>query len=98
MASASCASRPPFTAVAVITLALGIGAAAAILTLVQQVMLQPSQLWRIGDTAHCCYSDGYSQGGSNGPPKNDWSSSRGRRTSFFAPTPPPSSNWPRSIL
>ncbi|MGA7624313.1 MAG: hypothetical protein WB630_11145 [Candidatus Acidiferrales bacterium] len=68
---------PAFTAVAVITLALG--APTGILTLVQQVMLrslpvaQPSQLWRIGDTAHCCYSDGYSQGGSNGLPQNDWS-------------------------
>lgn len=53
---------PAFTAVAVITLALGVGAPTAIFTLVQQVMFrslpvaQPSQLWRIGDTAHCCFS------------------------------------------
>jgi putative ABC transport system permease protein len=70
---------PGFSAVAVITLALGVGATTAIFTLVQQVMLrslpvaQPSQLWRIGDAAHCCYSDGYSQGGDRGLPQNDWS-------------------------
>ena len=70
---------PGFTAVAVITLALGVGSTAAIFTLVQQVMLrvlpvaQPSQLWRIGDAARCCYSDGYSQGGGSGLPQNDWS-------------------------
>ena len=49
------------------TLALGIGAAAAIFTLLQQVMLrslpvvQAGQLWRLGDAARCCYSDGYAQ-------------------------------------
>jgi putative ABC transport system permease protein len=69
---------PSFTIVAVITLALGVGATTAIFTLVQQVMLrplpvaQPSQLWRIGDSARCCYSDGYSQVGGNGMPQNDW--------------------------
>jgi putative ABC transport system permease protein len=70
---------PAFTVTAILTLALGIGATTAIFTLVQQVMLrslpvaQPSQLWRIGDAARCCYSDGYSQGGGNGLPQNDWS-------------------------
>lgn len=62
---------PAFTATAVVTLALGIGATTAIFTLVQQVMLrslpvvQPRQLWRIGDDVLCCYRNGYRQ--------NDWS-------------------------
>ncbi len=69
---------PGFTAVAVITLALGVGSTTTIFTLMQQVMLrslpvsQPSQLWRVGDAASCCYSDGYSQGDRNGLPQNDW--------------------------
>jgi len=62
---------PAFTATAVVTLALGIGATTAIFTLVQQVMLrslpvaQPGRLWRIGDDVRCCYANGYRQ--------NDWS-------------------------
>ena len=45
---------PGFTATAVVTLALGIGATTAIFTLLQQVMLKslpvarPDQLWRVG--------------------------------------------------
>jgi predicted permease len=67
---------PGFTLTAVLTLALGIGATAAIFTLVQQVMLQslpvnrPDQLWRIGDQPHCCNWAGYSQNGDGEP--NDW--------------------------
>jgi len=59
-----------FTATAVLTLALGIGATTAIFTLIQRVMLQslpvvsPEQLWRIGDTVACCHWKGYAQ--------NDW--------------------------
>jgi putative ABC transport system permease protein len=69
---------PAFTAVAILTLALGIGGTTAIFTLVQQVMLQslpvsrPEQLWRVGDATICCYSNGYSQGGGDVRPLNDW--------------------------
>lgn len=60
---------PAFTAAAVITLALGIGATTAIFTLVQQVMMKslpvakPQELWRVGDKMHCCTWDGYTQDG-----------------------------------
>jgi len=69
-------ASPGFAATAVVTLALGVGATAAIFTLIQQVMLQslavakPEQLWRIGDAATCCYSTGYTQ--SNHAAENDW--------------------------
>lgn len=58
---------PGFTATAVITLALGIGATTAIFTLIHQVMLKslpvtkPEELWRIGDKVRCCNWGGYSQ-------------------------------------
>jgi len=51
---------PGFTTMAVVTLALGIGATTAIFTLVHQVMLKslpvskPEELWRIGDKIRCC--------------------------------------------
>jgi predicted permease len=69
--------EPAFAAAAALTLALGIGGTTAIFTLLNQVMLQslpvvnPQQLWRIGDAATCCYADGYSQ--SSAGVQNDWS-------------------------
>jgi putative ABC transport system permease protein len=77
---------PAFTATAVITLALGIGATMAIFTLVQQVMLRslpvarPDQLWRIGDDVLCCYRSGYRQ--------NDWSFFSGEAFKLFRANTP----------
>jgi predicted permease len=59
------AASPGFTATAIVTLALGIGANTSIFTLVQGILLrslpvsEPSQLYRIGDKADCCYYGGF---------------------------------------
>jgi len=58
------AAAPGFTATAILTLALGIGATTAIFTLVHAVLLKslpvakPEELVRVGDVENCCVNGG----------------------------------------
>ena len=65
---AACGRLPVFSATAILTLALGIGATTSIFTLVHAVLLRslsvsnPEELYRLGKETHCCVYGGFNQG------------------------------------
>src|ERR1700731_431369 len=91
---------PGFTTVAVLTLALGIGGTTAIFTLIQQVMLRslpvarPDQLWHVGDSDHCCWSNGYTQGSGRFQPENHWIFFSWGAYQYLRPNTPAFANLP----
>jgi hypothetical protein len=64
LAVRSLQQRPGFTTVAILTLALGLGANTAIFTLIRAAMFQtlpvdrPHELVRLGDDGNCCVNTG----------------------------------------